>query len=426
MKKSSLEKKAEQFESLVERSLVERNGLVLSWIDVETMRPFAPGFFTPEMDVMRHPGANWTDFGLYFAYENAGMCTGAWLAAMVWKYRVTRDQAALGRARRTFDAIASLYDASQAVEPGFFSKFHEGKVTSEMSTDQCLYAMLGLDRFLDFASAAEAAKIREIIGGIAGMWIRKGYKHPYRDRDFPWPWPPNRFPVFCWLAWRHTGEARFREEFDRLRALTEVRERAPFISMTRAMAPARLAAFPPAERAKGRLPWGEAPEHTASAQASLDPMLEYDAPDRDLWVRQLRDAYEVGVVGLGEDLLQRGSFSVELATGRIFEVEKPFYSGGKPNPVWRNKGFAANTRSGHSPCMFARAALTIDLYHPDLGAAAKARAILESAEARTMLYKMDPLNHLPPDQKWLTRAFCGDAVVNWLWAWWMGKGRGQL
>jgi hypothetical protein len=438
---------------------VNAHGLVLSWIDAEAMRPFARGFFTPDMDILRHPGAaTEAEFGAYMAYENTGMCTGAYLAALVWKYRVTAEASALDQARRTFRALAKLYDLSQAVEPGFFSKFHCGRLSREMSTDQCLYAMVGLDQFAPLATDAERAKIREIIGGIAGMWLRRQYRHPYRERTHDWQWPLNRFPVFNWLAWKHTGEQRFRAEFERLAALPEVKAGPPFVPMfgvpplggirtgVRRRSPDRAGASTAGlPRRTGDLRsdvvrgqetgaqpemepflWPAVPEHTASAAASLIPLLEHDAPQRDTWLRQLRVAYETGRRAIGDDCLERGHFYYDPATGAIQPVEKPFYAGGQPNPVWRHKGFVADVKSGHSPTMFARAAFQIHRYHADLGAADTGRDILEAMDLPQMRWKIDYRDQLPPDQKWMTRAFDGDALVHWLWAYWLARAEGLI
>jgi hypothetical protein len=405
--------RAAQFEETVERHLVDPHGLILSWLDAKTMRLFAPDFFTPDLDILRHPGAvAEEEFGAYIAYENAGMCTGGYLCALVWKHRVTSEPSALDRARRTYQAIAHLYDVSQVVEPGFFSKFHCGRLSREMSTDQCLYAMLGLDQFAALATAAEQAKIREIIGGIAGMWLRRGYRHPYRERTHDWQWPLNRFPVFLWLAWKHTGDEKFRDEFQRLATLPEVKAGPPFV--------------PALPETKARFLWPVTPEHTASAAASLVPLLAHDAPQRDTWLRQLRVAYETGRPAIGDDCLERGHFYHDPITGRTEPVEKPFYAAGQPNPVWRHKGFVADVKSGHSPTMFARAAFQIHRYHADLGAADTGRDILEAMDLPQMRWKIDYRDQLPPDQKWMTRAFDGDALVHWLWAYWLARAEGLI
>ena len=154
------------------------------------------------------------------------------------------------------------------------------------------------------------------------------------------------------------------------------------------------------------------------------PLLERDAPPRKLWARHLQTAYERGEMALGDDCLARGHFYYDPATGQIEPVDQPFYASGKPNPVWRNKGYVCDVKSGHSPAMFARAAIQVHAYHPDLGAADLARRILESADLPALRWKIDPRDQLPPDQQWMTRALCGDAVTNWLWAYWLGRDRG--
>lgn len=422
---AGLQTRAAELEAIVERCLVDPHGVVLAAVDTGSLRPHSKEVFTPGTDIMRHPAMKAKNFGDYFAYENCGMCTGSYLAAMVWKHRAEGDPASLENARRSFRAIDHIYRISQQIEPGFFCKYHEAQPTTEMSTDQCMYAMVGLDLYASLANNAERRRIGEIIGGIAGMWMRKKYRHPYRDRDYDWPWPLNRFPVMMWLAWRHTGDAAFHAEFLRLAALPEVAAAPPYCSGTHR----GINTMARAHRAQlGTLNdffWPFSLEGASSAETALDPLLRDEAPGHDLWLGQLRDAVESARPKLGKNLLERGHCRYDPASGNLTEVELPYYVGGKPNPIWQHKYYAANVQSGHSPPMYARALVAAGRHLPDQTMLQTAIRILRALDLRDMAWKHDPLDHLPENQKWLTRTLSVDAVTNWLWAYWMAVADGK-
>jgi hypothetical protein len=75
--------------------------------------------------------------------------------------------------------------------------------------------------------------------------------------------------------------------------------------------------------------------------------------------------------------------------------------------------------------MFARALLAADPLFPEFGWKKVAGRILEKLDMGQMLYKIDPKGHLPENQKWLERCLSGDAVVNWLWSYWLAKAQNQ-
>lgn len=419
----ALGERAARLEETVERNLIDPDGVVLGAVDLDTLRPLSRETFTPDTDIMRHPAMQAENFGDYFAYENCGMSTGAYLTAMVWKYRATGDPAALLQARRSFQAIDHIFRVSQQIEPGFFCKYHEARPTTEMSTDQCMYAMTGLDAYAPLAEDSERARIREIIGGIAGLWMRKGYRHAYRDRNFAWPWPPNRFPVMLWYAWKHTGDPVFQAEFLRLASLPEVRSVPPYCTTTLRTLPEHAEAH---RKRQGNLDdffWPCTPETAASAETALEPLLRGGAPFEDVWLQQLREALASALPKLDENFLERGHCRVDPATGQLTEVERPYYVGGWPNPVWEHKYYAANVKSGHSPPMFARALIGAAPYTTDLPVVEIAQGILQALDLPQMAWKHDPLNHLPANQKWLTRTLSVDAVTNWLWAYWQAVAR---
>ncbi|MDP8217154.1 MAG: hypothetical protein P9M03_00300 [Candidatus Theseobacter exili] len=96
---NTLKQRAESFENDVESCLVDKHGLLMSALNMETMRPFAKAYFK-DKSIHLYPDANWDDFSDFIAYENVGMCTGAYLAAMTHKYNVKKSTDALKKAEK--------------------------------------------------------------------------------------------------------------------------------------------------------------------------------------------------------------------------------------------------------------------------------------------------------------------------------------
>ena len=257
-----------------------------------------------------------------------------------------------------------------------------------------------------------------MITGMADFWQARGYRYPYRERNFDWQWPLNRFPVMMWLAWRHSGQEKYRREFERLAALDEVRTKPPFFGKT----PEDFLR----EAETGEMHWPFTLDHVAQGQLSLQPLLESGAPERKIWLRQMEQLVDCCLPSLAEDGLQRGHFFYDACSGRTREVEAGYHSAGRPNPVWEAKYYVSPARSGLTPAMFARALLMASPFFPGRGWEKIALGILERTDLEQMRFKVDPHGHLPENQRWLTHCLCGDAVVNWAWSYWLARKRGLL
>ena len=419
----ALRERAEAFEQDVETALVDGNGLVLAALNLDTMRPFATGYFN-DKHVHRYPGATYEDFADYMAYENVGMCSGAYLAAMVWKFHATQDPGALARARRTFSGIRHLYELSGQVEDGFYCKCYGGKLSDQISSDQYLYTLAGLDRFLPYATSAERHAGVKMIDGMVRFWMRRRYAYPYFGR--PLDWPLARFPAFPWLAWRHTGRPEFREEFDRLCALPAVRQELPFAVRDWEETLRAVGAREPNadfERKTGKRCLWVSPESTESGFLSIEPLLEGNAPDRALWLDKTRRLYDFGRRGIAEDGYGFGPHLYDPRTGELTEIREVLQSG-EGADGWRFLHFVGWIRSGMHSAMFARAAVAIHAYFPDLGALATAQHILKRLTRDKLRWFVDmDGQQLPPDMRWMDRVYSGDAVTHWLWAYWEARAR---
>ena len=74
--------------------------------------------------------------------------------------------------------------------------------------------------------------------------------------------------------------------------------------------------------------------------------------------------------------------------------------------------------------MLARAAMNVDRWLPEEGAFSLGWQILSDIKIENMREAIDPDGRqLHPDHHFLARSICGDALTNWLWAYWEGVHR---
>ena len=147
-------------------------------------------------------------------YENVGIVNGTFLQAMCAKYAVTGDERDLAKARRTYQAISKVYELSQEMGEGYFCKPWGWQCRDETSSDQFVYAMLGMDAFYPFATDAERREIADRIPKMARWWIRRNYVYKYLGK--PLNWQKCRFPTFSALAEKYAKTGEFAAELRRL------------------------------------------------------------------------------------------------------------------------------------------------------------------------------------------------------------------
>ena len=410
--------KAESCEDLIEKSLVDQYGLVRSAVDIDTLRPFPKGYFDGKC-IHDYPGHNWRDFSEYMSYENVGMCSGAYLAALIWKYKATNNSAVLKMAYRTFRGIKWLYDISQAVEEGFYCKCYGGKLSEQVSSDQYIYTFAGLDQFLEFADAETGKQCRDMCESMVRWWIGKNYSYPYFGRDQNWPL--ERFPAFSWLAWKYTGKREFLDEFNRLCGLNEVRNRIPF-GKSREEAIAELTTHEPYfdfEKNTSLRAFSMMPENSESGFLSLEPMLKYGAPEQGLWLEKARKMFDWNKRMHIEHGMAKVRMLYDTKTGEITSVEEVMDIPVKSAP-WNSRfyGFIGKTNSAMQSVMFARAALGMYEYLKDPEMLRISAEILKEVDLRRLYWYNS--KQFPEELKWMNKVFSGDAAVHWLWTYWEG------
>lgn len=412
-----LAQRAVELTDEIESCLIDEHGLVRSAMHMSTRGPFPDNYFDGG-NLHLYPGRSWTDFRDYMAYENVGMCSGAYLTAMVSRYDASGAPDALAIASRTFDGIRWLFELSQQVEDGFFCKCYGARISHQISSDQYIYTLIGLDRYLPHATPKQRDQGIDMIDRMVRFWMRRDYRYPYFGK--PLDWPLCRFPGFAWLAWVHTGDPIFRHEYERLVEHPDVIGWLPYGTHTWEQlledARTRDPAFPFEEASSQRL-LRLNPEQSESGLLSLWPMIAWDAPHQDLWRAKLRAMYERDRRWIAADGYAKGAAIYDLETGQIEEVRHVMHI--PDHDSWRYLGYVGWIRSGMHAAMFARAAVAIASLFPEYKADAIARDILTKLTRDRLLWFVDmDGQQYPPELKWMADVYSGDAATHWLWTWW--------
>jgi len=416
---NDLPKRESDIENDIEAALVDEHGLVRSALNMDTMKPFSPGYFKG-MNIHDYPGRNWENFSEYMEYENVGMCSGAYLAAMIWKYRATKNPDALEKAFRTFKGIKWLFDASQEIDEGYYCKCYGGKMSEQISSDQYIYTFAGLDEFMDFAAHHERSQCAGMIDKMVRFWMRRNYSYPYFGK--PLDWPIERFPAFAWLAYQHTGKKEFYDEFMRLCSIPETMEKIPFVGCS---------SFEDVLKKAGeREPWFEFeknsgrrlislnPEGTESGFLSLEALLEYNAPHRKIWLEKTWKMFDLNRRWMTDDGYSMYWCLYNMKTGEITEVREVLNCP-QQSDRWKFFGFVGWIRSGMRSAMFARAGVAIQAYFPGAPILETTAHILKNLTRDKLRWLADmDGKQFPPDLKWMGNVYSGDAATHWLWAYW--------
>ncbi|MCK5734571.1 MAG: hypothetical protein KAI38_10320, partial [Candidatus Latescibacteria bacterium] len=110
------------------------------------------------------------------AYEDSQGGTGAYLSALCYQFRATRDSAILERAHIVFEALYSIYELGLEEQPGWIPKPYGFRCTQQGSMDnQCNYYQ-GLVRYYPFAPPADKERIQRVLVDEMDYWIRNRYK----------------------------------------------------------------------------------------------------------------------------------------------------------------------------------------------------------------------------------------------------------
>ncbi len=404
-----MEERARKIEAWTEDRFIDRKGVVYSELDKATARPLTDSFFDAEIDVQKFvPGVSPAAF---WNYENCGMTTGAYLQALVCRYEVTGDTTALARARRCFQALAHIYEMGKQLEEGFFPKIYGGRFSNQTSTDQVLYAMLALDAFAPHANAPERAAIARMLAYMINFWVKRDYRYLYfHVPDMQWPLA--RFPSLLILAFNHSGDELLLGEYKKLLG-AGVNRRPGESRLLRK----RNGEIKTTDYEKEQHAWliANLADAVAMDIMELDYLLRNDPENSwaDCWRGSVRMMWDQGHMAVGEDGAYYVNVLVDMDTG----------AARRPRARWDATAKVTGATSGWGS-MIARAGVQAAGYLADPASAiAVAKKILAAQDIQDFTYMNDP-ERWPPELRYKTRFYSGDAVTNWLWAYWQGRRSG--
>ena len=189
-------------QEVVERVFRDSDGLLLSGVNGATMKPLRVedvkdrpqglGTFAENSAIPRAIKPLWTN------YENSGQSSGTYLEALCTKARHTGDAHVRALARRTVDAIVTLWKNAGATQDslggggkGWFPKPYDGiqrvSQMNECSADQYCDVTLGLHTYyLMLADETEKRTIEEIIVSFADWWYDHDYSGIYFGKAIWW------------------------------------------------------------------------------------------------------------------------------------------------------------------------------------------------------------------------------------------------
>lgn len=220
----------ENFDTYIEKYFIDPNGIVYTEIDSRTLKvlenkmfkeyPSTP-FEEPSTVKFQLPSNNDRTYwekdtfmpAEFWSYENCGMCTGAYLNALCSAMRnpATDTPEIRRRAKRTFDAQQYIFQIGSKLEFGFFPKIWGGKFSHQTSTDQMLYTMHSLHNYYPFASNEDKIQIGKYIVAMADFWWKRNYTMTWYNL-VDMKWPRLRFPSFLMMAYKYSGDEKYRTE----------------------------------------------------------------------------------------------------------------------------------------------------------------------------------------------------------------------
>jgi hypothetical protein len=406
-----LKQRAIDIELDIDTRLLDDNGILRGQLLYPDLVPYPLGYFGADKSFLKVNGYENMDLSDFINYENSGMVQGAFLAAMSYKYRVTGDADALEKARRTFQGIRYIYEISQNISEGFFCKPWGGKLSDETSSDQYIYSMTGMDAFFDLADLDEQLQIAEMIEKMTRFWKKRDYSYKYYGSLLNWQ--KCRFTGFMALAYKYSGKIEFLNELRRLEILPEVKNQTPFNADI--VSPMWSENW---QDIIGRHHIFKVnAEAVSSSLLSFEPILANGLERDSFYHNMLGKIFDYGCSATAPDGLGYSFLLYDSQHEKLKPLEVTL-----PNPTnenWHFSGFIAPfRRGGMATTMFARAAVRIHKYLPDIGADRMALNILNKIDRKHLTWYEDPMNCFPDDLKWMSQSYSGDAAAHWLWAYW--------
>lgn len=418
IKEECLIERAEEFESVIYDHACDAFGIVRINLLKDSLQPLCETNFQESLDLCPE-GVTPSEF---IPYEDAGMATGAMLAAASLRSRTTGEARAGEKATRMFAAIRAIYQLGETQEEGYFPKPYGGQISRHFSRDQYLFALLGLREYAPIATVEEVKEIRKMVAMMTRFWMKRHYRVGY----FNLP-PSNQLedymgPLFLGIvaiACELVGEDDFFGEYLQLAVEKGLAKRS---------AETLFSLYRSGVRYDGGT-YLRQNEHSIMMKAiTLDCLWGFDKPRLPVWKTALhrfwKDDIPVGV-DLNDGLLYHilrydsATDSTHLTMpGHVPDLENPLDFGELTWGGLRKR--AGSVQSAHSAFVVASRLGIRDA--AVFGSTILSRLTLSSF---TGIHVPDE-SHIPPGKEWEPRLIRTGYVAMWLWAYWTARARGVL
>ncbi|MHB9069396.1 MAG: hypothetical protein ACYC54_03400 [Sedimentisphaerales bacterium] len=413
--------RAYEIETWAEDRWLDSNGVVYSFIDKKNAAPLTDEFFGSDQNPFRVQGYTPAE---QHNYENCGMTTGAYLQALLCRYAIEKNEKVLEHARRCVHALKYIYDLGRELEEGFFPKIYGNRFTDQTSTDQVLYAVMALDHFCQYAKPSEKSEIDRMITSMVNFWVKRDYRYKYFAIE-NMLWPLDRFPSLLLLAFNHSGDSAFKREYDRL--LASGVNKHPGGERLRPKIDGECPAIPYEEKMQAWLISNLADSVTMDVM-ELDYLLRNDPNNSwsDVWKQSMRQIWEEGKLTLAPDGTMYVNMLVDMKTHQARRPDPDFICSEEEAGSWKWVGhrYIAGARTGWST-MIARGGVQAYGHLRDPEMLSIINHILTSIDQTGLTYYDDPERFLP-ELRHKTQFYSGDAMANWLWAYWKARYDGIL
>lgn len=421
-------------QSLAGNAYFDPNGLMQSrWYfhpDTGETRPFRDADFEGQ-STRRLPSDQATPAELHH-YENTAWISGLFLRSQVLRHKATGDSEALEFARKAFGSIDTIFRMTEATgQRGFLCKPYGGRASHETSPDQYMGVATALWLFRPLTAPAERRRIDDLLPAMADWWRERQYAIPY----FGWTFETLAsachrpiMPMLQHMAWRVTGEARYRDEARRLLDLCGSWPTPADVLRERVLAtgsagwPEKLNGheYDPARRAFLTV---DAWRAASLALTPADYFME-EEPSLALLLPHAFSRYlELQRMGLREDLLYHHHIQIDLERNIWRPIRTLPSREDLAKPGMSFDAHLSEVCVGAGPTWLAELGIMAHRHAPGFcpGALSLAQRILSCTENRRLAWFIDPDGHqLLPDQQY-RRFMTDDAQVILLLAYWRAR-----
>jgi len=375
--------------------------LMFTQLDRETLQPTTDDFFLGSAPPAEE-GVEGFSRAEVEMHENFGIVTGSYMASEALRYERTGAPDALESMHRSLCGLRWVYETGKQLAPGYFPKVYGRRFSQETSTDQVLYACLGMEAYHPFADAVDKRLIEEMIPQMVRFWMERDYRYHYFKYCGPeWQWPLLRFPPLLKLAEHFSGDSLFTKEYRRLLAQTALPEHCQLLFQLRGAVPTDY------EKANHGWLNISGADRIGMDTMQFDLLLRHD-PDNPLayyWKAGIRWMWEEVRDSLTEDGFYYSQTIHDFDTLQT-----------RRTPGWSADGTDIHGAKSAWSTWVTRAGLIAQRHCPELRGEVMAAAqnVLKKLTFMTCFYYTEP-ERFPPEKRFQTRFLSGDAVANYLW-----------